>query len=463
MRLTVIGCGYLGAVHAAAMAELGHHVLGIETDPARLERLAQGESPFYEPGLEELLRRGAREGRLRYTDDPAHAELAGAAVHFLAVGTPQSPSGRGTDLSCLWEAVDALATALPRRQHLAGLPLVVGKSTVPVGTAARVADRLAGRALVVWNPEFLREGTAVADTLRPDRLVYGLPARAAQAARARSLLDEVYIELLVAGVPRLEMDYQTAELVKTAANSFLATKISFINAMSSVCAAAEADVAVLADAIGRDERIGGQFLRAGIGFGGGCLPKDLRGLGARAAELGVTELASFLEQVDAINRGQRDLVTRMALDALGGDPAGRAVTVLGITFKPASDDLRDSPALDVALRLADAGADVTVHDPEGLPGLSGLRPALRAQPDALVALEGADLVILGTEWEELTGLDPAAAARRVARRVIIDARNALVPSRWTGAGWDYRGIGRPRPPQQRRVPTPRRCAGTIVG
>ena len=463
MRLTVIGCGYLGAVHAAAMAELGHHVLGIETDPARLERLAQGESPFYEPGLDELLRRGAQEGRLRYADGPSPAELAGAAVHFLAVGTPQSSSGHGTELGYLWEAVDALVAALPRRRHLAELPLVVGKSTVPVGTAARVADRLAGRALVVWNPEFLREGTAVADTLRPDRLVYGLPARAAQAARARALLDEVYIELLVAGVPRLEMDYQTAELVKTAANSFLATKISFINAMSSMCAATGADVTVLADAIGRDERIGGQFLRAGIGFGGGCLPKDLRGLRERAAELGVTELASFLDGVDSINRGQRDSVTRMALDALGSDPAGRTVTVLGITFKPGSDDLRDSPALEVALRLADAGADVVVHDPKGLPALPDLHPALRAQPSMLEALEGADLVVLGTEWAELTALDPRVAARRVARRVIIDARNALVPAQWTEAGWDYRGIGRSRSPQRRRTPTTRPCVGTMVG
>lgn len=463
MRLTVIGCGYLGAVHAAAMAELGHHVLGVETDPGRLAPLARGESPFYEPGLGELLRRGAGEGRLRYTDDPDRGELAGAAVHFLAVGTPQSPSGHGTDLGCLWEAVESLVAALPRRRRLADLPLVVGKSTVPVGTAARVADLLAGRALVVWNPEFLREGTAVADTLRPDRLVYGLPARAVQAARARALLDEVYIELLVAGVPRLEMDYQTAELVKTAANSFLATKISFINAMSSMCAATGADVTVLADAIGRDERIGGQFLRAGIGFGGGCLPKDLRGLEARAAELGATQLASLLDEVDVINRGQRDLVTRMALDALGPDPVGRAVTVLGITFKPDSDDLRDSPALEVALRLADAGADVTVHDPKGLPDLPGLHPALRAQPDVLEALEGADLVILGTEWADLTGLDPVVASRRVARRIIIDARNALVPARWAEAGWDYRGIGRPRAPQRRRVPTARPRAGTMVG
>ena len=462
MRLTVIGCGYLGAVHAAAMAELGHHVLGIETDPARLEPLAQGESPFYEPGLDELLRRGAQEGRLRYADGPSPAELAGAAVHFLAVGTPQSPSGRGADLSHLWRAVDSLAAVLPRCVHPDGIPLVVGKSTVPVGTAQQVADRLAGRALVVWNPEFLREGMAVADTLRPDRIVYGLPAEPARAERARAVLDEVYAPILEAGAPRLTMGYQTAELVKTAANAFLATKISFINAMSALCAATGADVTVLADAIGRDARIGPHFLRAGLGFGGGCLPKDLRGLEQRAAELGANGLASFLGRVDSINRGQRDRVTQMALEALGPDAAGRAVTILGITFKPDSDDLRDSPVLEVALRLADAGAVVTVHDPRGLAGLRRLHPVLRAQPDALRALEGAELVILGTEWKELTDLDPAAAAARAARPVLIDARNALTPSRWTAAGWDYHGIGRP---SELRWSAPRRqaLAGTMVG
>lgn len=453
MRLTVIGCGYLGAVHAAAMADLGHHVLGVETDPARLERLVRGEAPFYEPGLDELLRRGAQEGRLHYATAPGTTRRTRADVHFLAVGTPQSPSGRGADLSHLWRAVDTLAATLPPRERLDELPLVVGKSTVPVGTAQRVADRLAGRALVVWNPEFLREGLAVSDTLRPDRIVYGLPADPARAERARAVLDEVYAPILGADVPRLTMDYQTAELVKTAANAFLATKISFINAMSALCDAAGADVAVLADAIGRDARIGHRFLRAGIGFGGGCLPKDLRGLEQRAAELGADGLASFLDRVDAINRGQRDHVTRMALDALGPDPAGRAVTILGVTFKPDSDDLRDSPVLEVALRLRDAGAVVTVHDPRGLAGLSRHHPDLRAQPDALRALEGAELVILGTEWKELTDLDPAAAAARAARPVLIDARNALVPSRWTAAGWDYRGIGRHAGPR-RSAPAP---------
>ena len=462
MRLTVIGCGYLGAVHAAAMADLGHHVLGVETDPARLERLVRGEAPFYEPGLDELLRRGAREGRLHYATAPGTTRRTRADVHFLAVGTPQSPSGRGADLSHLWRAVDSLAAVLPRRVHPDGMPLVVGKSTVPVGTAQQVADRLAGRALVVWNPEFLRESMAVADTLSPDRIVYGLPDEPARAERARTILDEVYAPILAAGAPRLTMGYQTAELVKTAANAFLATKISFINAMSALCAATGADVTVLADAIGRDARIGPHFLRAGLGFGGGCLPKDLRGLEQRAAELGANGLASFLGRVDSINRGQRDRVTQMALDALGPNPAGRAVTILGITFKPDSDDLRDSPVLEVALRLADAGAVVTVHDPRGLAGLRRLHPVLRAQPDALRALEGAELVILGTEWKELTDLDPEAAAARVARPVLIDARNALAPSRWTAAGWDYRGIGRPSGPR-RSTPWHRALAGTMVG
>ena len=458
LKLTVIGCGYLGAVHAAAMAHLGHHVLGIDTRPEQVEALSQGRAPFYEPGLPELLVTGAQQGDLRFTSTPTPAELAEADVHFIAVGTPQSTTGGEADLSQLWSVVDMLHDALPE----GGRSLVVGKSTVPVGTAQQVADRLAGRALVVWNPEFLRESMAVADTLSPDRIVYGLPDEPARAERARTILDEVYAPILEAGAPRLTMGYQTAELVKTAANAFLATKISFINAMSALCAATGADVTVLADAIGRDARIGPHFLRAGLGFGGGCLPKDLRGLEQRAAELGANGLASFLGRVDSINRGQRDRVTQMALEALGPDAAGRAVTILGITFKPDSDDLRDSPVLEVALRLADAGAVVTVHDPRGLAGLSRRHPDLRTQPDALRALEGAELVILGTEWKELTDLDPEAAAARVARPVLIDARNALTPSRWTAAGWDYRGIGRPSGPR-RSTPWHRALAGTMVG
>lgn len=440
-QITVIGCGYLGAVHAAAMADLGHQVLGVETSPTRVEALAKGLPPFYEPGLSELLRRGTDAGRLRFTQAATPAELAQAQVHFLGVGTPQEAGGNGADLSYLWSALETLAQALPARR-LEDQPLVVGKSTVPVGTARQVAQVLEGKALVLWNPEFLREGHAIKDTLHPDRVVYGLPDEPVAAERACGLLDEVYALLLLEGVPRLTMSLETAELVKTAANSFLAMKISFINAMSTMCSATGADVTALAQAIGHDKRIGRHFLRSGIGFGGGCLPKDLRALEARAKELQVDELATLLAQVDLINLGQRDRVEQMALDALGGQARGKRVTVLGATFKPDSDDLRDSPAVDVAVRLADAGAKVTVCDPKGLPALAQAHPVLHTQPDLYTALSGADLVVLATEWKELTQVDPVLARAVVSRAVVIDARNTLDPQQWRAAHWDYRALGR---------------------
>lgn len=469
MRLTVIGCGYLGAVHAAAMADLGHTVLGIDVDPHRVRTLERGEAPFYEPGLPELLARGVGEGRLRFAAAPAaelsaspgqggaestgHAvperarveDIRAADVHFITVGTPQAPGSGQADLSQVWAAVELLRSALPDRSSQDGpadLPLVVGKSTVPVGTAQEVSRRLAGRARTAWNPEFLREGFAVADTLHPDRIVYGLPSHPVEARAAQQALDEVYAPLLAEGIVRLTTDYATAELVKTAANSFLATKISFINAMSAMCEAAGADVTVLAQALGHDARIGHRFLQAGVGFGGGCLPKDIRALRASAQEHGVQALADLLGGVDAINQGRRDHVVDLAAAGCGRDVQGAAVTVLGVAFKPNSDDVRDSPALEVADRLAGMGARVTVYDPQAMGGLDRSHPVLRTAPSIERALEGADLVILATEWEEFTALDPGWAASLVARPVIIDARNALDASAWRRAGWDYRGVGR---------------------
>lgn len=457
MRLTVIGCGYLGAVHAAAMADIGHTVLGIDVDPQRVRTLQSGQAPFYEPGLPELLARKVGQGTLRFAALPERPEqsdtglgealaedIRSAQVHFITVGTPQTQGSDQADLSQVWAAVDLLRDVLPERGRRAGsnLPLVVGKSTVPAGTAQEVARRLADRALTVWNPEFLREGFAVADTLHPDRIVYGLPPQADEARSARELLDEAYTPLLAEGIARLTTDYATAELVKTAANSFLAMKISFINAMSTMCEAAGADVTVLAQALGHDARIGHRFLRAGVGFGGGCLPKDIRALRASAQDHGVETLAGLLGSIDAINQRQRDHVVDLAVTSLGAEVRGAAVTVLGAAFKPNSDDVRDSPALEVADRLARLGARVTIHDPQAMGSLHRSHPLLTPAPDAQQALMGAQVVILATEWEEYTGLDPLTAAALVERPVVIDARNALDPQAWRAAGWHYRGVGR---------------------
>ena len=435
MKISVVGCGYLGAVHAACMAELGHDVLGIDVDDTKVAALSAGRAPFYEPGFEELLTRALGTGRLRFTTTPGD-DLAGVDLHFIAVGTPQSDTG-AADLSYVDAAVATLlAGAAPGS-------VVVGKSTVPVGTAAHLADRLAERDIaLVWNPEFLREGFAVADTLHPDRIVYGLSADPARAELGRTRLDEVYARLLADGIPQIVTDYVTAELVKVAANSFLATKISFINAMAELCEATGGDVTALADALGHDDRIGRRFLGAGVGFGGGCLPKDIRAFVARAQELGVHDAVSFLREVDAINQRRRDRVVDLALRSLGDQLPGARITVLGAAFKPNSDDIRDSPALDIAHRLYLLGAQVSITDPKALDAAVRRHPDLVAEPDTQRALQDADLVLLLTEWDEYVQLDPARVANLVRRPVIIDGRNALNPARWRASGWTYHGLGR---------------------
>ena len=435
MKISVVGCGYLGAVHAACMAELGHDVLGIDVDDTKVAALSAGRAPFYEPGFEELLTRALGTGRLRFTTTPGD-DLADVDLHFIAVGTPQSDTG-AADLSYVDAAVATLlAGAAPGS-------VVVGKSTVPVGTAAHLADRLAERDIaLVWNPEFLREGFAVADTLHPDRIVYGLSADPARAELGRARLDEVYARLLADGIPQIVTDYVTAELVKVAANSFLATKISFINAMAELCEATGGDVTALADALGHDERIGRRFLGAGVGFGGGCLPKDIRAFVARAQELGVHDAVSFLREVDAINQRRRDRVVDLALRSLGDQLPGAKITVLGAAFKPNSDDIRDSPALDIAHRLHKLGAQVNITDPKALDAAARRHPDLVAEPDTQRALRDADLVLLLTEWAEYVQLDPSEVATWVRRPVIIDGRNALDPARWRASGWDYHGLGR---------------------
>jgi len=437
MRISVIGCGYLGAVHAAAMAELGHDVVGVDVDSAKIAELAVGRPPFFEPGLHEILTSAIASGRLRFSTDVADA--ADAEVHFVAVGTPQSAGSNAADLRYVDAAFESLAP------HLADGALVVGKSTVPVGTAERLAERLADlapHAELAWNPEFLREGFAVRDTLEPDRLVYGV-ADPSGDGHAASVLDHVYRAAIEAGTPRIVTDYATAELVKVAANAFLATKISFINAMAEIADVTGADVVALADAIGHDARIGRRFLNAGVGFGGGCLPKDIRAFAARAEELGRGESLAFLREVDAINLRQRQRVVDLAVDALGGSVHRNRVAVLGVTFKPESDDVRDSPALDVAVQLKGLGAEVVATDPEGIANARARHPQLDYVSSTREALRGADLVVLVTEWREYRALDPVDTGRLVSGRRIIDARNVLDAPVWRAAGWELRGIGRP--------------------
>ena len=437
MKLSVVGCGYLGAVHAAAMTQLGHEVVGIDVDPTRVETLQRGEVPFFEPGLADILTAARGTGRLRFSSDIAQA--AGSRVHFLAVGTPQRKGGHAADLSYVDAAVEALVP------HLAPGDVVVGKSTVPVGTARRLAAQLAEGApgaVLVWNPEFLREGLAVQDTLQPDRIVYGLPDDPASASAARAALDEVYAVALAAGTPLVTTDYQTAELVKVAANAFLATKISFINAMAEIAEVVDADVTELADAIGLDNRIGRRFLNAGVGFGGGCLPKDIRAFQARAEELGVGDSVTFLREVDAINQRRRARVVDLVLDALDGQPLGKRVAVLGLAFKPNSDDVRDSPALDVAVQLHGRGADVVATDPEAIANSRQLQPQLTFTVDVDEALADAEVVVVVTEWSQFRQLDPVRVRGLVARPVVVDARNCLDREAWQAAGWTYLGMGR---------------------
>ncbi|MEU4016071.1 UDP-glucose/GDP-mannose dehydrogenase family protein [Microbacterium sp. NPDC028030] len=435
MRMSVIGCGYLGAVHAAAMASIGHDVVGIDVDERKIAALASGAAPFFEPRLPELLAEGLGSGRLRFSSQMADAE--GAQVHFVAVGTPQVAGGHAADLRFVEAAVDGL------RPHLRPGDVVAGKSTVPVGTAARLAARVIDTgATLVWNPEFLREGWAVHDTLAPDRLVVGAE-QDADGGRAVAVLRDAYAQAIDAGTPFLVTDLATAELVKGAANAFLATKISFINAMAEIAEASGADVALLADALGYDTRIGRRYLGAGIGFGGGCLPKDIRSFAARADELGRGEAVGFLREVDAINLRRRERAVRLVVDALGGLVFGRRIAVLGAAFKPFSDDIRDSPALDVAVRLRGLGADVVVTDPAAIDNASAAHPQLGYARDRDEALRDADAIVVVTEWDEYRrDLSPEHAGALVRGRVVVDGRSCLDAAAWRAAGWQYHGLGR---------------------
>ena len=435
-RLSVIGTGYLGATHAVCMVELGYEVIGLDVDTEKVGRLAKGEVPFYEPGLPELLTKHATNPRLRFTT--SYEEAAEFAdVHFICVGTPQKKGEYSADL----RYVEAAFTSLS--PHLSRKALVVGKSTVPAGTAARMEKLMRSLAPakdveLAWNPEFLREGFAIQDTLHPDRLVFGVDSDWAE-----QRLRAAFAPMIEEGAPVIVTDFATAELVKVAANSFLATKISFINAMAEVCEATGADVTALAEAIGHDKRIGHAFLRSGLGFGGGCLPKDIRAFIARAGELGVDQAASFLREVDQINLRRRARTLELGLDLIDGTYRGTRVAILGAAFKPNSDDVRDSPALDVAASIERRGGDVVIYDPHAIENARRVHPALIYVESLEEALLGADVTMLLTEWGEFRSMDPAVIGKLVAQRNIVDGRNVLDPVRWRRAGWRYRALGRP--------------------
>lgn len=432
MRMVVLGMGYLGATHAACMAELGHEVLGVEASAEKRELLAAGNVPFYEPHLPELLKRNIDAGRLRVSG--AYDEAADFAdVFFIAVGTPQKKGENAADLRYVDAAIEELVPLLTRDA------VIFGKSTVPVGTAQRIslrADELAKGVdiEIAWNPEFLREGHAVEDTLHPDRLVLGI----FPGGRAEALSREIYSQLVAENTPFIVTDPPTAELVKASANAFLATKISFINAIAEVCEAADADVRAIADAIGYDDRIGRKFLNAGLGFGGGCLPKDIRAFMARAGELGAAQALAFLREVDTVNMRRRTRMVELARDVVGGSLLGTQVGVLGAAFKPESDDVRDSPALNVAGQIQLQGASVTVYDPKAMDNSRRLFPTLDYADSALEACRDADLVLVLTEWAEFVGLNPVTVGAIVRKQNIIDGRMCLDESLWTSAGWAYR-------------------------
>jgi UDPglucose 6-dehydrogenase len=442
-RVTVIGTGYLGTTNAACLAELGWDVLGMDVDAGRIAELTAGRVPFYEPGLGDLLSKHVASGRLRFTT--SYADVAafggperGSTVHFICVNTPQQAGGHAADLRSLDAVADGLAPLLDQPT------VVVGKSTAPVGTAARLAARFAtfapaGQGVeLAWNPEFLREGHAVADTLRPDRIVVG-----AGKGRAQAALAEIYAALIRDGVPLVATDLATAELAKNAANAFLATKISFINAMAELCEAAGGDVLRLAEALSYDPRIGGSFLMPGLGFGGGCLPKDIRAFTASARELGVGAALGFLREVDSINLRRRVRTADLAREECGGSFSGKRIAVWGAAFKPDSDDVRDSPALDVAASIRRQGGRVAVYDPKANGNAARLQPDLDYAESALEAAEGADVLLHLTQWREFRELDPAVVAAHVRAPRIVDGRNALDAEAWRKAGWHYRAPGRP--------------------
>ena len=447
-KITVIGTGYLGATHAICMAVMGFDVLGFDVDHHKIDQLRAGKVPFFEPGLPEKLQEALATGRLKFSTSLDEVADFGD-VHFICVGTPQAPNSSAADMTYVESAFTGLAARVTRKA------LLVGKSTVPIGTAERLTGLVAGISSlgteleVAWNPEFLREGFAVQDTLHPDRLVFGVAS-----AWAEDMLRHAFRPLLDDGTPLIVADLATSELVKVAANSFLATKISFINAMAEVCEATSADVSLLAAALSLDDRIGGRFLKPGLGFGGGCLPKDIRAFKYRAEELGVGQAVSFLGEVDSINNRRRLRTVDLIRELAGGNLSGVRIAALGAAFKPNSDDVRDAPALDVARMLYLEGAIVSVYDPEANANAHRLYPDLNYVGTLAAAVDQADVVALLTEWEEFRAADPDDLGVLVRHRRMIDGRHALDPERYTSRGWEYRALGRPYQPSTAAVGMP---------
>jgi UDPglucose 6-dehydrogenase len=433
MRMSVIGCGHLGATHAACMASLGHEVVGVDIDEDKVSLLNSGKGWFHEPDLDLMLAECIEAGRLRFTTDfAAAAEFA--AVHFLGVATPGHPDG-SYDMSQLRAAVSSL---VPR---LRGDALIIGKSTVSPGTAAGLQLMIddmprpgPGRVEVAWNPEFLREGRAVRDTLRPDRIVVG-----AGSVAAADTIREIYRPQTDAGIPLLVTDLPTAELAKGAANAFLAVKISFINAMADICAATGGDISALADSLGLDPRIGKAFLRAGIGYSGACLPKDVRGLGAFAREIGAQNAATLLGAVDAVNSARIGQVVSLVTDAVTGI-AGSRVAVWGASFKAGTDDVRDAAPLLVAEQLRERGAAVTVYDPMGGGNALVAYPELAYADSAIAAAAAADVLVVTAAWPEFAQADPAEVAQAVGRKAVVDACQGIDVTTWRAAGWRVRSL-----------------------
>ncbi|MCJ1680479.1 UDP-glucose/GDP-mannose dehydrogenase family protein [Streptomyces sp. APSN-46.1] len=438
MRISVIGCGHLGIPHAAAMAELGHEVIGVDVDQAKVDSLNSGQCPIYETGLPELLARHTASGRLRFTTDIREAAEF-AEMHFIGVGTPIDADGRSYDTGQVYGAIRQLAP------HLNQACTIVGKSTVTVGTTIQVtalAQRLApaGQAVdVVWNPEFLREGHAVEDTLRPDRIIAGVTT-----AEGEKAIRAVYAPILDAGVPIFVTDPQTAELAKGAANSFLGLKISYINAVADMCEAAGGDVSRIVEILGIDPRIGSGGMMPGIGYGGGCLPKDVRAFTASARQLGATDAAKLLRAAEEINESRTAVAMALITRALGGRPLKAArVTVWGAAFKPGTNDVRESPALALAHALQQAGGTVTVHDPQAVATAMVRNPELDYTGDLRASLRGADLVVLATEWPEYRQASPQALVDGPANPLLVDCRTSLDAESWRAAGWTVHQLGRP--------------------
>lgn len=433
MKISVLGCGYLGTVHAATLASLGHQVIGIDPDTEKIMELRLGNTPIHESGLGELLGSGVESGNLSFSTDPADAR--DCDVHFICVGTPQAKTTLDADLSQIYAAIDSLRPLLRKNS------LVVGKSTVPVGTAALLENRLSGTgALLAWNPEFLRQGTAIADSLMPDRLVYGLP-EGPRGELAGAKLDAVYSPLLERGTLCVKSNFATAELIKISANAFLALKLSYINAVAELCEGTGANVVELATALGADPRIGANYLNAGVGYGGGCLPKDVRSFRAQAQNQGIESLDELLSLVDGINADARFRAVVAAEKLLGGSVEGKKITILGASFKAHTDDIRDSPALDVAVQLAAQGAIVTVTDPQAARHTWISCPQLNVCEGTEQALRGSELLMLLTDWPEFTELDPIGISELVEKKTVFDGRNALNRETWIKAGWTYQGMG----------------------